>query len=151
MILREVHLGRDAPIGAALLLQLLVEEGRSLSAIVASLPRYVIVKDKLDRPNASLDTVYAALRSAFTDAVVDLQDGLRRSRPGRRVHVPPCGTDASSRGISGGPGRGAGAGAARRAAGSRARPRALGATPGRGREGGVSGCGLPSPDSSSSE
>ena len=52
VILSEVHLGRDAPVGAALLLQLLHEENRPLSRIVAELPRYVIVKDKLDRPNA---------------------------------------------------------------------------------------------------
>ena len=57
VILPEVHLGRDAPVGAALLLQLLVEEGRPLSAIVADLPRDVIVKDKLPRPNVSLDAV----------------------------------------------------------------------------------------------
>lgn len=93
VILPEVHLGRDAPIGAALLLQLLVEEGRPLSAIVAGLPRYAIVKDKLDRPNASLDTVYAALRSAFPDAMVDTQDGLRLSWPDRWVHVRPSGTE----------------------------------------------------------
>ncbi|HEY5440261.1 MAG TPA: phosphoglucosamine mutase [Gemmatimonadaceae bacterium] len=93
VILPEVHLGRDAPIGAALLLQLLVEEGRPLSAIVAGLPRYVIVKEKLDRPNASLDTVYAALRSAFPDATVDTQDGLRLSWPDRWVHIRPSGTE----------------------------------------------------------
>ena len=103
VILPEVHLGRDAPIGAALLLQLLVEEGRPLSAIVAGLPRYVIVKDKLDRPNASLDTVYAALRSAFPDAVVDLQDGLRLSWPDRWVHVRPSGTEPIVRVIAEGP------------------------------------------------
>src|SRR5439155_11274576 len=51
VILSEVHLGRDAPVGAALMLQLLHEENRSLSRIVADLPKYVIVKDKLDRPN----------------------------------------------------------------------------------------------------
>ena len=61
VILPEVHLGRDAPVGAALMLQLLHEEDEPLSQIVAELPRYVIVKDKLDRPNASLDAVYAAL------------------------------------------------------------------------------------------
>jgi phosphomannomutase len=93
VILPEVHLGRDAPIGAALLLQLLVEEGRSLSALVASLPRYVIVKDKLDRPNASLDTVYGALTQAFPDAVADTQDGLRLAWPDRWVHVRPSGTE----------------------------------------------------------
>lgn len=103
VILPEVHLGRDAPIGAALLLQLLTEERRPLSAIVGSLPRYVIVKDKLDRPNASLDTVYATLRSAFPDAEVDTQDGLRLSWPDRWVHVRPSGTEPIVRVIAEGP------------------------------------------------
>src|SRR6185503_18312280 len=93
VILSEVHLGRDAPVGAALLLQLLHEEGRPLSQIVADLPRYVIVKDKLDRPNASLDSVYDALRGAFKDAEVDTQDGLRLAWPDRWVHVRPSGTE----------------------------------------------------------
>jgi phosphomannomutase len=93
VILPEVHLGRDAPIGAALLLQLLVEDGRSLSQVARSLPSYVIVKDKLARPNASLDAVYAALRSAFSDARVDTQDGLRLAWPDRWVHVRPSGTE----------------------------------------------------------
>jgi phosphomannomutase len=53
----------------------------------------VIVKDKLDRPDASLDTVYDALRSAFKDASVDTQDGLRLSWPDRWVHVRPSGTE----------------------------------------------------------
>jgi phosphomannomutase len=93
VILPEVHLGRDAPVGAALLLQLLHEEDRPLSHIVADLPRYVIVKDKLNRPNARLDTVYEALRSAFPSASADSQDGLRLSWPDRWVHVRPSGTE----------------------------------------------------------
>jgi phosphomannomutase len=93
VILREVHLGRDAPIGAALLLQLLVEEGRPLSQIARSIPSYVIVKDKLARPNASLEAVYGALRSAFPDAGADMQDGLRLAWKDRWVHVRPSGTE----------------------------------------------------------
>jgi phosphomannomutase len=93
VILPEVHLGRDAPIGAALLLQLLVEEGRSLADVARSLPSYVIVKDKLARPNASLDAVYGALRSAFADATADTQDGLRLAWADRWVHVRPSGTE----------------------------------------------------------
>jgi phosphomannomutase len=93
VILSEMHLGRDAPVGAALLLQLLHEDQKSLSQIVAGLPRYVIVKDKLDRPDASLDAVYDALRSAFPEATADLQDGLRLSWPDRWVHVRPSGTE----------------------------------------------------------
>jgi phosphomannomutase len=93
VILTEVHLGRDAPVGVALILQLLAEEGRPLSQIVKELPRYVIVKDKLDRPAASLDSVYKALRGAFPGAAADTQDGLRLAWPDRWVHVRPSGTE----------------------------------------------------------
>ncbi len=93
VILPEMHLGRDAPVGAALLLQLMLEEGRPLSALVADHPRYVIVKDKLDRPDVSLDAVYDALRAAFPDAAADSQDGLRLDWADRWVHLRPSGTE----------------------------------------------------------
>lgn len=93
VILPEIHLGRDAPIGVALILQLLLDEDKSLSAIVNRYPRYSIVKDKMERPNVSLDAVYAALRDEFVDATVDTQDGLHLSWPGRWVHIRPSGTE----------------------------------------------------------
>src|SRR3954468_23230663 len=93
VILSELHLGRDAPVGAALMLQLLLEEDKPLSKIVAAYPRYIIVKDKLARPDAPLDAVYEALKRAFSDAEVDAQDGLRLTWPDRWVHVRPSGTE----------------------------------------------------------
>lgn len=93
VILPEVHLGRDAPVGIALILQLLAETGKSLSTLVDELPRYAIVKDKLDRPKTSLDTVYSALRTAFPDAAADTQDGLRLAWKDRWLHVRPSGTE----------------------------------------------------------
>jgi phosphomannomutase len=93
VILPEVHLGRDAPVAIALILQLLSDAGKSLSAVASELPRYAIVKDKLDRPKASLDTVYAALKTAFPDAQVDTQDGLRLAWKDRWLHVRPSGTE----------------------------------------------------------
>ena len=93
VILPEMHLGRDAPVGAALMLQLMLEEARPLSALIADRPRYVIVKDKLDRPNVSLDDVYRALRTAFPDAKADSQDGLRLDWADRWVHLRPSGTE----------------------------------------------------------
>ena len=103
VILPDLHLGRDAPVGAALVLQLLTEETRPLSAIVAARKRYVIVKDKLDRPAASLDTVYAALRAEFPEATADMQDGLRLDWPDRWVHLRPSGTEPIVRVIAEGP------------------------------------------------
>lgn len=93
VILPELHLGRDAPLAAALILQLLADEGESLDRIVARFPQYRIVKDKLDRPAGSLDAVYQSLRSAFADAEADVQDGLRLAWPDRWVHVRPSGTE----------------------------------------------------------
>jgi phosphomannomutase len=65
----------------------------------------VIVKDKLDRPNAPLGRVYDALRTAFPDAAADTQDGLRLSWPDRWVHVRPSGTEPIVRVIAEGPSR----------------------------------------------
>lgn len=93
VILSELHFGRDAPVAAALILQLLLDEGRPLSEIVSSYPTYSIVKDKLDRPSAPLDTVYASLREVFPDAQADTQDGLRLTWTDRWVHVRPSGTE----------------------------------------------------------
>lgn len=93
VILTEMHLGRDAPVGAAIILQLLLQEKRSLSEIVASYPKYSIVKDKLDRPKAPLDSVYSSMRAAFPKADPDIQDGLRLTWPDRWVHVRPSGTE----------------------------------------------------------
>jgi phosphomannomutase len=93
VIVSELHLGRDAPVGVALILQLLLDEDKPLSGIVDRYPRYSIVKDKMDRPNAPLDAVYGALRKEFADASADTQDGLRLSWPDRWVHVRPSGTE----------------------------------------------------------
>ena len=103
VILPALHLGRDAPVAAALLLQLLHETGGTLSAVVDSYPRYRIVKEKLNRPRVALDSVYAALREGFPDADVDTQDGLRLSWPDRWVHVRPSGTEPIVRVIAEGP------------------------------------------------
>ena len=93
VILPDLHLGRDAPLGVALLLQMLVDAGKPLSHIVAAYPRYAILKDKLDGPAVPLDAVYKALRDAFPDAEADTQDGLRLGWAGQWVHVRPSGTE----------------------------------------------------------
>src|SRR5688500_8110140 len=93
VILPDLHLGRDAPLAAALILQSLAEGEETLSQIVSRYPRYAIVKDKLDRPPVALDAVYDALRDSFPGAQVDTQDGLRLSWPDSWVHIRPSGTE----------------------------------------------------------
>jgi phosphomannomutase len=93
VILPAVHLGRDAPVAAALALALLAERGEPVSAVVDAAPRYVIVKAKLARPEQPLDRVYAGLRGRWPDAAADTQDGLRLAWPDRWIHVRPSGTE----------------------------------------------------------
>lgn len=100
-----VHIGRDAPLGAALIVSLLAREERTLSELVAAAPRYHIVKAKIPRGPA-LAPVYAALRHRFPQAEVDEQDGLRLGWPDRWLHVRPSNTEPIIRLIAEAPTRG---------------------------------------------
>jgi phosphomannomutase len=93
VILPDLHLGRDAPVGVALILQLLHDSGASLSEIVRQYPVYAIVKDKLALLPGPLTNVYEALTKAFADASHDTQDGLRLSWADSWLHVRPSGTE----------------------------------------------------------
>ena len=92
-----LHVGRDAPVAAALVLALLARTGRRVSEWVAAAPRYAIVKAKLQRGTRNaergLDDVYAALRSRFPEASADTQDGLRLAWRDRWLHVRPSNTE----------------------------------------------------------
>ena len=87
-----LHVGRDAPVAAALALEWLARTGRPVSALVAAAPRYTIVKAKLPRGPA-LEPVYTALRRRYADAAADAQDGLRLAWRDRWLHVRPSNTE----------------------------------------------------------
>lgn len=92
VILPHLHVGRDAPVGVALILHLLARSGRAVSALVAAQPRYTIVKGKGPR-GKDLAPVYQALRRRFPEAQADERDGLRLAWPDRWVHLRPSGTE----------------------------------------------------------
>ncbi|MGE0556468.1 MAG: phosphoglucosamine mutase [Gemmatimonadales bacterium] len=92
VILPSLHIGRDAPLGVALILQYLAATGLKPSEVVGRAPRYRIVKAKSPR-GKDLEPVYRALRERFTDAQADDADGLRLAWPDRWVHVRPSGTE----------------------------------------------------------
>jgi phosphomannomutase len=88
----DLHIGRDAPVAAALVLDLMARRGLSVGELVAAQPKYVIVKAKGPR-TGDLEPVYGDLKGAFPDATVDRQDGLRLAWPDRWLHVRPSGTE----------------------------------------------------------
>jgi phosphomannomutase len=96
VILPDVHLTRDAPVAAALILQLLAEDELPLSEIVGSLGgRYEIVKEKVPRPEGPLEATYDALTERLQAPEADRQDGLRLAWPEQRrwAHLRPSGTE----------------------------------------------------------
>jgi phosphomannomutase len=92
VMLPALHIGRDAPLGVALILHLLAATGVTLSRLVAASPRYAIVKAKGPR-GPELRPRYARLRDRFPDATADERDGLRLSWRDRWLHVRPSGTE----------------------------------------------------------
>jgi phosphomannomutase len=92
VMLPELHIGRDAPLGVALILHLLAATGVTLSELVAAAPRYTIVKAKGPR-GPELRPLYDKLRRRFPDATADERDGLRLSWSDRWLHVRPSGTE----------------------------------------------------------
>jgi phosphomannomutase len=92
VMLPALHIGRDAPLGLALILHLLAASGVTPSQLVAGAPRYTIVKAKGPR-GPDLHQLYDQLRRRFSDATADDRDGLRLAWPDRWLHVRPSGTE----------------------------------------------------------
>jgi phosphomannomutase len=92
VMLPQLHIGRDAPLGVALILHLLAQTGVKLSRLVAGSPRYTIVKAKAPR-GPDLVLLYSRLRQRFSDAAADERDGLRLAWPDRWLHVRASGTE----------------------------------------------------------
>jgi phosphomannomutase len=87
-----LHIGRDAPLGVALILHLLATSGVTVSGLVEASPRYTIVKAKGPR-TSQLGPLYDRLRRRFADAAADDRDGLRLAWADRWLHVRPSGTE----------------------------------------------------------
>jgi len=84
---------RDPFIGMGLILNLLAEEGKPLSAVVAELPRYDIVKDKCTVQRDRLPQLFAQLQQRWPGVRSNVVDGLRLDWVDRWVHVRPSNTE----------------------------------------------------------
>ncbi|HYV37114.1 MAG TPA: phosphoglucosamine mutase [Gemmataceae bacterium] len=84
---------RDPFIGMGLILNLLADTGKKLSALVGELPGYTIVKDKYTVTPERLPQLFDALTKRWPQAKANRIDGLRLDWEDRWVHVRPSNTE----------------------------------------------------------
>jgi len=91
----DLHYGRDALAGAAMVLQLLVERQLSASAYRATLPDYEIVKQKigLDALGLVAAEALAHIAEAFSDRNPDTTDGVKIDFDEGWVHIRTSNTE----------------------------------------------------------
>lgn len=88
-----ITLVRDSLSAMSLVLQLVASSGNLLSELVADLPRYVMIKEKLERPREPVDAVVEATAKAFPNERVDRADGVRVDFAQGWVHLRPSNTE----------------------------------------------------------
>lgn len=93
VILPDVHYGRDALVGAAMILQHLANLEQSLSELVATLPRYAMVKYKLPLDHLDAETALARLAERYAHARISTIDGLKIDLDEGWVHLRRSNTE----------------------------------------------------------
>lgn len=88
-----LHYGRDALMGIALILQFILESGKSLSRIKKSLPQYTIAKKKIELKNINPDQVLEKLINRYTREKINTEDGLRIDFDDHWVHFRKSNTE----------------------------------------------------------
>lgn len=88
-----ISLVRDSLSAMSLVLQLIASSGRLLSELVADLPRYAMVKQKLTAAPEQTAAGIAAAAEAFADQRVSRADGVRIDFAAGWVHLRPSNTE----------------------------------------------------------
>lgn len=93
---------RDSQIGMALVVEILARARKSLSALVAEIPRYAMHKEKVAMDRAAVTAAIETLRHhpLVQGAELVTMDGLKLIWKDRWVHVRASGTEPASRIIS---------------------------------------------------
>ncbi|HEX7958226.1 MAG TPA: phosphoglucosamine mutase [Pyrinomonadaceae bacterium] len=81
VIYPRINFARDSLVGMALVLHLLADTGRTVSEILAGLPRVHMVKEKLACRSDRIGRVLKTVREAYAGRPQDTRDGVRVTTP----------------------------------------------------------------------
>lgn len=93
VILAESHLGRDSLVASGLILSLMAETRQSIRAIADDLPRYEMVKDKINVQGYQPADILQSLADKYASLVPNLEDGVKISWKDRWVHFRASNTE----------------------------------------------------------
>jgi phosphomannomutase len=92
VILKEVHLGRDSLVAAGMVLTLLSATNQSINEIIAEIPEYVFVKDKITL-NDSKDVDFDNLATVFDCDEINKDDGIKFIWSKKWIHIRKSNTE----------------------------------------------------------
>ncbi|GIT66351.1 MAG: phosphoglucosamine mutase [Candidatus Neomarinimicrobiota bacterium] len=92
VILEEVHLGRDSLVAVAMVLNLLDLTNQSINEIIAEIPEYVFLKDKITL-NDSKDVDFDNLATLFDCDEINRDDGIKFSWSKKWIHIRKSNTE----------------------------------------------------------
>lgn len=94
VIYPELHYGRDALVGIALLLSHLAHEGKKLTALRATYPTYYMAKNRIDlKKDTDIDAILAQVKELYKDQKVNDIDGVKIDFPDKWVHLRKSNTE----------------------------------------------------------
>jgi len=93
VILAASHLGRDSLVASGLILSLMAETGQTIRGIANDLPRYEMVKDRIDVQGYQPADILNALAEKYQSLMPNLEDGVKLSWKGRWVHFRASNTE----------------------------------------------------------
>jgi len=92
VILKEVHLGRDSLVAAGMVLTLLSATNQSINEIIAEIPEYVFVKDKITL-NDSKNVDFDNLATVFDCDEINKDDGIKFIWSKKWIHIRKSNTE----------------------------------------------------------
>jgi len=93
LILPDIHLGRDAPLAAAVMLQALADKNESVSQMFNKVPKYKIIKKKIETGQNDPDHILNKLKERFAGSRMNLVDGIKIEEENYWVQVRKSNTE----------------------------------------------------------
>ncbi len=89
----DLHYGRDALVGVAIMLQHMAEQGKTASQIRSEMPDYVITKTKIPIGDQNADTILKTVTEAYAGEKINTIDGVKIDFPDGWVHLRKSNTE----------------------------------------------------------